>query len=288
VSYWNDLERHHGGAGLDEIWLNHPRIRAVANERISGDAAMWPAEWFARRWAPDLPLAETVVVGCGTGALERDLVRRGLVTRVTGIDLAGEPLSRARDLAVEAGLDRSIRYEQADAFAFLRARTGSLDGVFFHASLHHFDDPAAILRTAREALRPGGFVYVDEYAGPSRTQWNPLRLLAANIAYRLLPGALRRPHLIRAPINHDDPTEAPASHRIVPALREVFPSVELRGYGGNLLSLLYPNLHRPPAVERALFDRGIERLIALEDALLALPGASPWFVVGVARKPAGS
>lgn len=281
--YWNDLERHHGGAGTDEIWLSHPRVRARANRLVSGDEAVWPTEWFARRFAASLPAGETLVIGCGTGALERDLVRRGVVTRVTGIDLADEPLARAVELASSEGLGERVRYEKADAFDYLNSRTASLDAVFFHASLHHFADPAAILRAVRTALRPGGLVYIDEYAGPSRHQWGLRRLLPANLAYRLLPNALRRPHLIRAPINHDDPTEAPASHRIVGAMHEVFDVVEQRNYGGNLLSLLYPNLHRPPAVDRARFDRGIERLIRLEDRLLALPGVRPWFVVMVGR-----
>jgi len=215
-------------------------------------------------------IANSVSIGCGTGAFERDVAGQHIVEKITGIDLAPQPLARARELAAPFG--SRISYEQADAFEFLRGKT--FDAIFFHQSLHHFDDPARVLLAARAALRPGGYLYIDEYAGPSRDEWNVFRMIPANVAYYLLPRGTRRPKIVRAPINREDPTEAIASSKILPALRAIFPNAVVRPYGGNLLSVVYPNLRRPAS------DETIERLIKLERYL-----PSSYYVVALARLP---
>jgi len=106
------------------------------------------------------------------------------------------------------------------------------------------------------ALRPNGFLWYDEYVGPSRNEWTWRKLLPANVAYYRLPSRMRRPHLIRAPINREDPTEAIASSEILPATERRFQLLERRDYGGNLLAILYPHLRKPPD-----FDRWIATLI---------------------------
>ena len=280
--YWDDLEVHDGGERIEEIWLNHPLVRAEANRRISGHPAVWPTEWFAREFATHLPLRSAAVIGCGTGAFERDLISRDVAAYVHAVDIAGPPIRRATELAVASAMENRVTYVQADAVSWLADRAESFDGVFFHASLHHFQ-PEAILSVVHRALRPGGLLYFDEYVGPSRTQWNAARLILPNIAYRLLPHALVRPHLIRSPINHEDPTEAVASHRIMPTVRELFDVVAERPYGGNLLPLIYPNLHRPPAVRASTLDRGVRRLIHYERALSRV-GLTAYYSVVVARK----
>ncbi len=265
--YWDNLARHDGGACIDEIWLSHPLVRAEVNRRVSGDAGKWPADWLREQIVETLP--NTLSIGCGTGAFERGVVSQNIVERITGIDLVPQPLERARELAAPFG--SRISYLQADAMDVLR--NGSFDAVFFHQSLHHFADPAAVLLAVRSALRPGGYLYIDEYVGPSRDEWNVLRLLPANLAYYRLPRSARRPHLVRAPINREDPTEAIASSRILPALRATFPNVIERPYGGNLLSVVYPNLRLPPS------DEVVARLIALERWQ-----SKSYYVVALARR----
>ena len=281
--YWDNLARHDGGACVDEIWLNHPLVRAEVNRRVSGDESMWATHWL--RAQIQEPLRRTLSIGCGTGAFERDVASQNIVEHITGIDLAQQPLDRARELAVEANLASRISYVKGDALELLRSNPSSFDAIFFHASLHHFADPQAILTAARAGLRPGGYFYIDEYVGPSREEWPWFRMILSNLAYYLLPRRVRRPRIVRAPINREDPTEAIASSRIVPALRSTFDRVITRNYGGNLLAVVYPNLHRPPAngVTDVLFDKAISRLIRFERAMLRL-GANSYYVVVLARR----
>ncbi|HSP15933.1 MAG TPA: class I SAM-dependent methyltransferase [Thermoanaerobaculia bacterium] len=275
MTYWDDLARHHGGECIDEIWLNHPLVRAEANRLVSGDAAVWPTQWLKTQVSG---LTDGVSIGCGTGAFERDVVPRGVVSQMIGIDEAHQPLERATRLAVEAGLADRIEYVQTDANQWLKAHPNSFDAVFFHASLHHFARPAEMLATVCSALRPGGWLYLDEYIGPARDEWSLFRLALPNLAYRLLPFGVRRPWLVRAPINREDPTEAIASSSIVTAVRQNFDDVRILPYGGNLLSVVYPNLHRTAA----RFDAAVSRLITFERMLRRL-GAKAYYAVILAR-----
>jgi SAM-dependent methyltransferase len=272
MTYWDDLARHQGGEGIEEIWLNHPLVRAEANRLITGDPNQWPVDWLQTQVKP---AAEAVSIGCGTGSFERVVAERGVVSRITGIDTAPQPLEVAARLAREANLAGRVSYAQADATQWLKSRKASLDAVFFHASLHHFPRPAELLATVRSALRPGGYLYLDEYIGPARDEWSMFKLALPNLAYSLLPFGVRRPTIVRAPINREDPTEAIASSSIVEAVRQNFEDVVIRPYGGHLLAVIYPNLHRTAA----RFDTAVARLIRFERILKA----RPYYAVILAR-----
>jgi SAM-dependent methyltransferase len=247
-------------------------------------------EWFQRAFSDRLPLRNALSIGCGAGALERDLVAKGICERITGIDVAGPPLEKARRDAASAGLADRISYELTDAREYLRERPAAFDGIFFHASLHHFDRLDDLLKLVACALQPQGLFYADEYVGPSRHQWHPFRLLPANLAYYALSPAVRRPRLIRAPINSEDPTEAVASGEIVPAIGRWLEIIEQRDYGGNLLSLIYPNLKRPDdpttadgSRRQAALQKAVRRLLDWETLLLGKMRS--YFTVMVAQKP---
>ncbi len=270
--YWDDLDRHDGGRHIEEIWLSNQAVREAVNTRITGDSGRWPLDWFRESFAERLPLADAVSIGCGAGALERDLLAKGICRRITGIDLAGPPLEKARQEAAAAGLADRISYLQADGREILERRQGDLDAVFFHGSLHHFDRLDDLLRLVAHALSSRGLLYIDEYVGPASRQWNPLRLLLPNLAYYTLPRSVRRVGLVRAPINREDPTEAVASDEIIPAVGRWLKILSRRDYGGNLLSVVYPNLRRPDAASApetiADFHKAVRRLLAWEGAVL--------------------
>jgi SAM-dependent methyltransferase len=93
-------------------------------------------------------------VGCGGGALVRELVARG--ARAVGLEISEQQLGRART----TGIGRFVVGRAED----LPLADGSLDAVTFMRSLHHVPEPAMIpaLADARRVLRPGGLVYVAE------------------------------------------------------------------------------------------------------------------------------
>lgn len=246
-------------------------MRERINRRISGDPHLWTTSWLQKSVAGRPPIRRAVSVGCGMGELERDLVDKGIVERITGVEIAPVCVDEARKRAAEAGMSDRIDYVCADAWQDLAGRR-DLEAVFFHASLHHFDRLDEMAKLLRRAIAPGGLLYLDEYVGPSRDEWTVVDELRWNWHYYRLPRSVRRVGRIRPPINEEDPTEAVASSDILPAIAREFATLERRDYGGNLLSVIYGNLRRPgenPPSPRADFDRAVARLLDAEDALLA-------------------
>ena len=100
---------------------------------------------------------DMVDIGCGGGALVRDLVARG--ARVTGVEISEEQLAAA----VRSDRGSGARYVVGVAQR-LPLADGSVDTVVFMRALHHVP-PADMLDGLREAsrvLRPGGVVYISE------------------------------------------------------------------------------------------------------------------------------
>ncbi len=279
---------------LDQGWTSHPEVRARVNARVSGDPHCWPTQWFRRKLATRLPLRNSLSIGCGTGSLERDLVRQRITFRITGIDAAESSLEIAREEARKARLN-AITYVQADAREYLEAHQG-FDSIFFHASLRRFERPSDLLLRVRRALTPSGLLYLDEYVGPSTREWGPRQLFLPNLFYYLLPKSLRRPRLIRAPAGPEDPEdpgEAVRASGILEAVGEHFRILERRDYGGNLVSLLYPNLRRPGtgpgAPSRKEFDQAVRFLLDREELLMKHPrvtGGRSFYTVVVAEPKA--
>jgi SAM-dependent methyltransferase len=100
---------------------------------------------------------DVVDIGCGGGALVRDLVKLG--ARPIGIEISEEQLATARSRDDGSG----ARYLVGRAEA-LPLQDGCVDLVVFMRSLHHVpaEHLEAGLREARRVLRPGGAVYVAE------------------------------------------------------------------------------------------------------------------------------
>ena len=267
VNYWSDLEKH----GWDEIWMNHPAVRARINLLVTGDAGRWPIWWLSEVTPDRIPFCRALSIGCGLGNLERSLVELGIVKHVTGIDLSEEALAKARGSAAAAGMSGKIAYVGADAREYLLGVRG-LDAVFFHASLHHFDRLPEFLGLVRQALAPRGILYLDEYAGPSRTEWTWRHLLRWNVVYWHLPRSVRRTRVVRRPISREDPTEAIESSGILPAVERHFRVLARRDYGGNLLAPIYPSLLRPNQAggpSSSEFDEAIRTLVEREDEILS-------------------
>lgn len=255
MSYWDDVARHTASAGN---WMADPLVRAAINRRVSGDPNVWPITALRLRLANRLPLGSVASIGCGVGGLERSLAEEKIAAKITGVDVSDTALAEARRIADERGMP--ITYVNADARAFLREHRGAFDAVFFHQSMHHFDDLDDLVDAVHAALTTDGLLYLDEYVGPSRNAWRWWKLIPANVAYRLMPRGTRRPHLVRAPINREDPTEAIRSDEILRSVEKRFRIIDRRDYGGNLLAVVYPNLIPTPAA--------VARLIGFEERLL--------------------
>lgn len=281
-------------------WTHLPEVRAAIARRVSGDANVDPLAWFLQQVARvhPMPLARVLVVGCGTGRVERVLVQQGFASEAVAVDLSGQVLAEARRLAGEAA---PIHYLQADLNQLPVGQApllpGHFDAVFGVASVHHCEQLEALYEALHALLVPGGWLYLDEYVGPERFQYTDTHMrlseeLAALLPDRLLTtrsGKVRRG--FRAPTIHEvmaiDPSEAVNSTRIVEALDGRFEVLAHRPYGGALLQVLLADVAQNFSGTGAPWLRA---LIQAEDDAIRQGRLEPHFacVIARARPPASA
>ena len=118
-----------------------------------------PAHYFldiaqVLRLLPPRP-ARVLDLGAGPGWTSEFLARCGYA--VVGTDIAPDMVELARR-RIEPGLD--LTFEVADYEEALEL--GEFDVVLLYDALHHAIDEAAVIRSAYEALRPGGLLVTVE------------------------------------------------------------------------------------------------------------------------------
>ncbi|MBT2415690.1 class I SAM-dependent methyltransferase [Streptomyces sp. ISL-12] len=147
-----------------EFWEDLYRRRA-------DDLAAWGARVnpVLAEVAGALPAATALDLACGTGGDTLWLARHGW--RVTAVDIASTAVMRVAERAVTEGLGdlvTTVRHDLARTFP-----AGSFDLVsaqYFHTP---YDLPRGpILRTAAQALRPGGRLLVVDHASIAPWSWN--------------------------------------------------------------------------------------------------------------------
>src|SRR4051812_33765513 len=170
-------------------WMEDPAIREYVNQSIGGTTSSWPINWLVD-WLNGRRFERALSIGCGTGALERDLIRREMCGSVDAFDGSVVSLHVAREEAQRAGMGSRIRYFAMDFNEPVLARNG-YDAVFFHQSAHHVRKLEKIFRAVLHALEPGGILYLDEYIGPSRHEWTMEGIAVQQSIYQALPEELR-------------------------------------------------------------------------------------------------
>jgi len=117
--------------------------------RTGRAARIWHAVNGSLALADRVPEGPVLDIGCHTGEVL-------LALRARGLEVAGlEPNPRAAERARARGLDvTAARIEEADLAA------GGFRSVLLSQVLEHVEDPHAVLGKARDALGPGGTIFI--------------------------------------------------------------------------------------------------------------------------------
>ncbi len=122
-----------------------PRLLAPLHRLVAKEVAVQPGR--------------VLDVGTGPGALAVEIARRCSACRVVGIDLAPDMLRSAARRASDARVADRVDFMVADA-GQLPLADASVDVAVSTLSLHHWRDPAAVLRELWRVVRPGGRVLI--------------------------------------------------------------------------------------------------------------------------------
>lgn len=230
--YWNDLDC----------------TNRMINGRISGAETINWWRHFADRSGGVFERA--LILNCGNGWVERELLDGGLIKEAVGIDYSEKLLDEARS---SAG-DRPLRYVRMNVNAD-PLPPGPFDLIVNHAAAHHVARIDRVFRNICRLLPEEGWFVSLDYVGPHRNQYS---VDAWDQAWKLnesLPDHLRQ--VMEYPLLplwiEIDPTEAVHSELIVETLHRYFDVAEFVPLGG---ALAYPVLTRnsqlfSPAVDPA-------------------------------------
>ncbi len=249
-SYWNDLEA----------------VRQQINRCISGDGSLKWYEHFAKK--TNRVFERALILNCGNGWVERELLEHGLVREAVGIDYSENLLDEARAAALRGGYPLTYHQVNINTAALPE---GEFDLVVNHAAAHHVAAIDKVFRALCSTLPEDGWFVSFDYVGPHRNQY---RLDAWEEAWKLneeLPPSLRQ-ELVYPPLTvmlQVDPTEAIHSELIVDTFRRYFVEHEFAELGG---AVAYPLLTHnarmfaaPDDEERA---RWVDRILLADERFL--------------------
>ena len=219
-----------------DYWNDLPEVVQHINNRATGTPTL---NWidYLTSIRPN-GFDSVLVLNCGNGWVERELLSSGLARHAVGIDISEELLEGAREAASLAGLN-------ADYFGMNINRSnipgGSYDLVLNHAAGHHIANLDRVLRQVASAIEPDGLFVSWDYTGPHRNQygaraWEKVVEVNSQLP-KDLQADLQYPHLPTMMI--DDPSEAIHSELFLEVKKRYFDFVYEKKIGG---AIAYPLL----------------------------------------------
>ena len=204
-----------------------------------------PADWITEQ-ARSEPFDRVLLIGDETWAHE--LLRTGFAKQVDVVTSSASapafwPAPGAMPRSGEADPSPSGKHEPPIHHLPIHPRRPVLPtaayqaaccigGLSSHLRLERFLDGVL------DALEPGGRLFVDDYVGPARHQWNRRTGAAAAAAYGRLPAAVRRFERLPMPPVEGDCARATRSGDIARLIRTGFRVESVRPYGGDLIAPL--------------------------------------------------
>lgn len=108
-------------------------------------------------------------VGCGSGQAMIELAKRFPNSRFAGYDFSDEGIARANLFAKDSDIS-NVRFEVRDAATI--GETEAYDLITSFDAIHDQADPAGMLASINQALRPDGVYLVQDIAGSSYLEKN--------------------------------------------------------------------------------------------------------------------
>ncbi len=280
---------------LTKNWWDIPDVNERWNYLITGDVNVDARDWFSQKYLYDKNHLQALSLGCGTGKKELYWAGSGKFTRIDAYDLSDKRIEFARSEAIKKNLQGCINFQVRDIYT-VAITQNHYDLVISEMSMHHFSPLKELLHRINESLNPEGYLYINEFVGPTRFQWTDRQLEVMNGLLSLLPqkykvksngyikSKIYRPSKLSMILS--DPSEAVESSKILPLLSQIFDVVEIREYGGNILQMLLSDIAQNFMSDDDDAQRVLRLCFEVEDILLKTRDIQSDFVVAICKRRA--
>ena len=277
-------------------WSHIPAIQERWNRLVTGDPNTGYYEYISKKYLNGRSFLLALSLACGSGGSELKWAQSGKFKRIDGYDLSDEGIAHANQEAREKHCENIVNLQVADVYD-LKIIDNHYDIVLAESAFHHLTPLDVIMERASRFLNPNGYLIVKDFVGPTRFQWTDRQLNIVNGLLEVLPRRYRtrwgsgtikskvfRPSILSMLLM--DPSEAVESSRIMPLLRKFFDVVEVKGYGGTILNLLFSEIAHHFVSDDEDANRILRHCLEVEDLLLELEEVPSDFVFAVCKKRA--
>lgn len=302
ADHWSENMAGSDAFSADVYWLAVPAVqqrhqrKATAGQGYPG----WVQYCLGEFLGKPPPGVRMLSIGCGTGTLERELFRLNAFEHCDALDIAPAAIEVAKAEASAIGAS-TIHYSLCDI-----ERTDlpahHYDAVWFNGSLHHIRELEVVCQRVRNCLKPGGWLFFNEYVGANHFAFDAQQRSAISHAFGLIPEHLRRsfvqgsfgqvqqvvPLPDPAEVVKVDPSEAVRSADILRVVEEHFDIRALNLCGGTLLQFLLHGIAGNFKQDNPQSLRVLQMLFDIEDGLIESGTLKSDFVIVAATpgKPA--
>ncbi len=291
--YWS--RKLQGTAFTPECcWRAVPEVdrQRIRRETGGSEYGHWAEYCVGEFLAGRTPVDRMLSVGCGTGGLERILARLGAFKECDAWDVAAGAIEAARQLAREEGFGH-IHYEVRD-ITTVELEPDQYDAVWFENALHHIEPLEKVCETLARAIKPDGYLFLNEYIGPPRFDFPPRQRELIRAAFAMIPARFRLHREAgttltaasiptAAEVEADDSTESVRSADIPGVVESWFDVVAFHKSGGSLLQFLLNGIAGNFRDDDPESLRVVDMLLRLEEDLLEIGELESDFAVIVAR-----
>lgn len=294
--HWSENQSGSSAFSPDVYWLAVPEVQArYQNQGSAGKSDHWVRYCLNEFLQDRLPAERMLSLGCGGGALERDLARLNAFKHCEGLDITQVSIDAAKQSALEEGIS-NLDYRCVDVEN--EPLGDSLyDAIWFNGSLHHIKQLEHVCQAVARALKPDGFLFFNEYVGPSMFDLTARQKEVMSAVYRLIPEKYRINYLPEnrgrvlpelpfpnpVEVHRVDPSEAIRSAEILSVVEQHFDILAKNQAGGTLMQFLLSGIAGNFKSDDPDSMAVLKLLFSIEDTLINVGDINSDFVVVAAR-----
>lgn len=273
-------------------WWIIPRVKQRWNHLITGNTDMDYKKYFIDNFLKNRSGLKLISLGSGASHNEIELAKYSIFEEIICVDIAKNSLQKAQETADKLNL-KNIKFICADVNKHIIPEE-YFDIIFFHASLHHFNNIGNFINNKiKNGLKTNGLLVINEFVGATRLQFPKDQIKKINDALKLIPKEYKiryKSNLIKKRYYGSgilrmivaDPSECIDSKSILPSIHSSFQTVVEKPYGGNILMSVLKDISHHFTTLDTNKNKLLDELFSFEDDYLK--NNSSDFIFGIYQK----